>query len=95
MKFEWDAVKNIKNYEKHRIQFNQIIDLFTDNNRLERFDYNHSSLFETRYNAIGMSHNKVIFVFFKYKNNETIRIISARIATKNEENLYYEKCYFN
>lgn len=94
MKFEWDINKNKENFKKHGILFEYITDFFTDNNRIERYDYQHSNLLENCYNAIGLSHNHILFVVFKYNDDETIRIISARFATKKEEDLYYEKCYF-
>ena len=52
------------------------------------YDAKHSTLTEDRWNAIGMV-GRVIFVVYT-ERSEKIRIISARRATKEEENEYYD-----
>ncbi len=89
MEFEWDEVKNSINKEKHDgIGFELAIRVFLDEKRIERYDFNHSTPDEDRWNAIGMV-GKVLFVVYT-ERGERIRIISARRATREEEKEYYD-----
>ena len=92
MKFEWDENKNIINKEKHKISFETAAHVFDDPNYIEMFDFEHS-VDEDRYIAIGKV-GDVLFVVFTEKK-ETIRMISARLATSMERSLYYDqKIYY-
>lgn len=86
MKFEWDEEKNRKNILKHKIPFDYALMVFDDEYRLEEYDCSHSDD-EDRYNIIGMI-DKIIFVVVTYRNEDTVRIISARPATKAEKERY-------
>ena len=86
MKFEWDENKNIINKEKHKISFETAAHVFDDPNYIEMFDFEHS-VDEDRYIAIGKV-GDVLFVVFTEKK-ETIRMISARLATRMGRSLYY------
>ncbi|MBO6107897.1 MAG: BrnT family toxin [Eubacterium sp.] len=89
MTFEWDEEKNRLNREKHDgISFEYAVRVFLDNKRIERYDAEHSSLTEDRWNAIGMV-ERVLFVVYTERGENT-RIISARRATKDEEDEYYD-----
>ena len=89
MLFEWDEEKNRINKEKHDgIGFEIAVRVFLDEKRIERYDVEHSSLTEDRWNAIGMV-NRLLFVVYT-ERGERIRIISARRATKKEEDEYYD-----
>ena len=89
MQFEWDEEKNRINKEKHDgIGFELAIRIFLDDQRLEFYDEAHSSVDEARWNTIGMV-GKVLFVVYT-ERSETIRIISARRATREEERKYYD-----
>ena len=88
MKFEWDENKNIINKEKHKISFETAAHVFDDPNYIEMFDFEHS-VDEDRYIAIGKV-GDVLFVVFTEKK-ETIRMISARLATSMERSLYYDQ----
>lgn len=85
---EFDNKKNITNFEKHNIHFETAALVFTDKNRLEFYDEKHSQK-EDRFSVIGIV-NDVIFVIYTERKDK-IRIISARIATKKEKELYYGK----
>lgn len=90
MEFEWDEEKNRANIRKHDgISFEMAVRVFLDENRIEKYDARHS-LDEDRYNVIGMVEN-LLFVVYTERNDDTIRIISARKATKEECNEYYEE----
>lgn len=86
MQFEWDEEKAAINIRKHGIAFEDAVHIFEDENRLELYDEAHS-LYEDRWNIIGMV-EKVLFVVCTERADAT-RIISARVATKKEEALYY------
>ena len=88
MKFEWDENINIINKEKHKISFETAAHVFDDPNYIEMFDFEHS-VDEDRYIAIGKV-GDVLFVVFTEKK-ETIRMISARLATSMERSLYYDQ----
>ena len=88
MRFEWDEEKNDINKKKHNISFETAANVFDDPNYIEMFDFEHSDV-EDRYVAIGKV-REVLFVVFT-ERRENIRIISARIATKREEELYYDQ----
>ena len=85
---EFDNKKNIINFEKHNIHFETAALVFADENRLEFYDEKHSQK-EDRFSVIGIV-NDVIFVIYTERKDK-IRIISARIATKEEKELYYGK----
>lgn len=87
MKFEWDENKNEINKRKHGISFETAKLVFEDKNMIEIIDRFHSTLEEERYYAIGMVENVLTVVFTERVEN--IRIISARPATKDEEEIYY------
>ncbi|MBQ2505680.1 MAG: BrnT family toxin, partial [Erysipelotrichaceae bacterium] len=62
-----------------------------DENRVELFDEKHSEN-EERYLTIGMIDGKLLMITVIYtEREETVRIISARKATKNESRQYYER----
>ena len=62
--------------------------VFDDSYYIEMFDFEHS-VDEDRYIAIGKV-GDVLFVVFT-ERKETIRLISARLATSAEKELYYDQ----
>ena len=90
MKFEWDDKKNAINIEKHGIDFATAALVFSDLNRIEKYDILHSEE-EDRYITIGEIAEVFVVVVVAYtERNEAIRIISARMATKKEREVYYK-----
>lgn len=87
--FEWDLSKALKNVEKHGISFSEATTVFSDENAILFDDPDHSEE-ENRFNLIGISSSaKILIVCHCYRNNdEVIRIISARKATKTETKQY-------
>ena len=79
--------KNRINKAKHGIDFNIAIHVFDDENRIEIYDYEHS-IDEDRYNTIGLVHDILFVVYTERK--DSLRIISARLATAAERRLYYD-----
>ncbi|MGN0415472.1 MAG: BrnT family toxin [Agathobacter sp.] len=88
MKFEWDEHKNFVNKEKHKISFETAAHVFDDPNYIEMYDFEHSAD-EDRYVAIGKV-GDVLFVVFT-ERTDAIRLISARLATNAERELYYDQ----
>ncbi len=88
MKFEWDENKNLINKQKHKISFETAAYVFDDPYYIEMFDFEHSGD-EDRYIAIGKV-GEVLFVVFT-ERKDSIRLISARLATNVERSLYYDQ----
>lgn len=65
--------------------------VFLDEDRIEKYDSRHS-MEEDRYNVIGMV-EELLFVVYTERGKDIVRIISARKATEEECNEYYEKNY--
>lgn len=89
IKFEWDENKNAINQKKHGISFEEAKTVFYDENALLIDDPDHSQE-EERFIILGMSNRaNLLIVCHCYRESaETIRIISARKATKNEVSAY-------
>jgi uncharacterized DUF497 family protein len=85
--FEWDENKNIINRSKHKIDFADAIQVFFDDRRITRHD-NRNDYGEDRYQVIGMAYERVLFVVYTERNENTIRVISARKANKKERLAY-------
>ena len=89
MQFDWDDEKEKSNIEKHGIDFSTAALVFGDTNRIEKYDELHSDS-EDRYITIGQINGVTVIVMVVYTMRETqTRIISARIATKREQEAYY------
>ena len=87
--FDWDENKNRINLEKHGITFEEASTVFFDD-RAILFDDPEHSIDEDRFLLLGMSETaKVCIVCHCYRESDTvIRIISAREATRKEEQRY-------
>lgn len=89
MIYEWDNEKNEINKRKHDgISFEFAVRVFLDEKRIEKYDKNHSTNTEDRWNVIGKV-DDIIFVVYTERGDRT-RLISARKATKEENNEYYD-----
>ncbi|HIF51814.1 MAG TPA: BrnT family toxin [Thiotrichaceae bacterium] len=91
MEFEWDEAKNTANIRKHEIDFVDAIEVF-QHPILTHIDTreNHE---EERWIGIGQILNRIIVVVYIETTNDTIRIISARKATKREKEYYEKNCF--
>jgi uncharacterized DUF497 family protein len=85
----WDEAKNLANQRKHAISFEEAAELFSSGcDYLEIFDELHSAL-EDRFIAIGpITGGLVLVVWVEHDDDDTVRLISARWATKREQALY-------
>ena len=90
MRFEWDPAKERLNVRKHGLTFSEAKTLFTSKvDYLEFFDGAHSDT-EDRFVAIGPIRHGLVLVVFTERSGSTIRIISARWASKKEQALYQQ-----
>lgn len=90
-RFEWDTDKNKRNIKRHGLSFEQILPVFDDPFFLERYDKEHSTEAEDRYFGLGCSLG-ILVVAVSYTESKRIRIISARLASPKEEEVYNEFC---
>jgi uncharacterized protein len=88
VQYEWDTGKATANLRKHGADFVDAIAALEDAHRLEeidaRFTYD-----EERIQVIGMAHGKTLFVVVTLPGEDTCGIISARKATRHEQDRYY------
>ena len=89
MKIIWEEVKNQENIKKHNVSFEEAQTVFYDPNGKLISDPDHS-IEEDRFIILGLSKNlHLLVVCHCYReNDEIIRIISARKATKTETKYY-------
>lgn len=89
--FQWDPRKAESNARKHGVSFEQAAEIFLDALHLTVFDDEHSEI-EERWVTLGMAQNGTLLVvvhtFAEHGNSATVRIISARAATKYEQRQY-------
>ena len=87
MKIEWDPRKVRSNLRKHRVSFEEAATALSDPMAATGADPDHS-ITEERYVTFGVSERGRLLVVAHTDEEETIRIISARIASKGERELY-------
>lgn len=89
MKITWDEDKSETNGRKHGVSFEEAQVLFlAGGDYLEIYDDAHSD-FEDRFIAIGPIERGLVLVVWTERDQETLRIISARWATKSEQARYH------
>lgn len=90
--FDCDKEKSALNQKKHGISFEEAQTVFVDESALLIHDPDHSGE-EARFILLGLSVKfRILVVCHCYrKSDEVIRIISARKATKKEQNRYWER----
>ena len=88
MRVVWDESKSRTNRKKHDVSFEEASALFyRGDDYLEIFDDGHSDE-EDRFIAIGPVERGLVLVVYTERDAETVRLISARWATKRETELY-------
>ena len=87
--FEWDPVKADLNYAKHKVTFEEAKTVFYDENAVLIADPDHSNIDEDRFIMLGLSSEMhMLLVCHCYRENDRIRIISARKANLHEAQQY-------
>jgi uncharacterized DUF497 family protein len=86
MEITWDSVKAKSNRLKHGVFFSEVEPVFYDPNAISFEDV--GSRDEERYIVIGLdSLARLVVIAYTYRNS-FIRLISARKASKSEQNTY-------
>jgi uncharacterized DUF497 family protein len=89
--FEWDAGKAARNVRKHGVSFEEAVTVFANPDALDGPDVKHSDR-EARFLRLGRSlTNRVLIVAYTIRgsnDDEKIRIISARRASRTERAAY-------
>ena len=94
--FEWDTRKASANEDKHGVSFEEAASVFGDPDALDGPDVEHSGR-ESRYLRLGRAvTGRVLMVAYTRRRRgdaETIRIISARRASRKERAAYGPALY--
>ncbi len=85
--FEWDAEKGLGNLEKHGVSFEEAESAFADPLSSTIADPEHS-VSEERWILLGLSFTGRLVVVAHTERRDTIRLISARLATRSERRQY-------
>lgn len=89
IKFEWDSTKALANKKKHGVSFEEAGSVFYDEFAVQFYDDENSES-EDRFLMLGFSGEARILIVChcEREQGKTIRIISARKATKLESKYY-------
>jgi uncharacterized DUF497 family protein len=90
MRFIWDPDKAARNLQRHRVPFEEAMQAFFDPNAVDDYDAEHSDD-EARFNLIGLSSRRLLFVVYTQPEEGTIRIISARRAEGKLQKIYEQQ----
>ena len=90
MVFIWDPRKAAANLKKHGIDFREAVTVLDDTLSTTFPDIDHPGL-EPRFLTIGVSSRNRVLVVVHTDQDELIRIISARRATRHERRFYEEE----
>ncbi|MGA2904489.1 MAG: BrnT family toxin [Candidatus Korobacteraceae bacterium] len=90
LRFEWDKVKAEANLRLHGVSFDSARTTFKDVFAVERQD-DREDYREPRFVTMGKAENGVILVVVYTERENRIRIISARRATRFEEEDYFRQ----
>ena len=93
MRFEWDEAKRQANIRKHRVDFRDIVDVFSGPLYVRadlRRGYG-----EERWIGIGERNGYVFYIVFTEPNEDTIRLVSARKADRDEQHLFEKEIWKN
>jgi uncharacterized DUF497 family protein len=88
-RFEWDLRKARENLRKHGVSFEEAVTAFSDDEALLLDDPDHSTD-EERFVLLGLSGAlRLLTVIHCYRvDDEVIRVVSARRATRSERVQY-------
>lgn len=87
MQFEWDSEKARRNFAKHGVSFEEAATALADPLSLTTFDPDHSED-EDRFLLLGATHGGRLAVVSHTLRGESVRIISARLASRRERRRY-------
>ncbi len=91
--FSWDRLKAIVNFEKHGVSFEEAATTFSDPEGLDWEDSDHSTHEARRKRLGGSIDGRILLVVYTIRRakdgKETIRVISARPASRKERQAYF------
>jgi uncharacterized DUF497 family protein len=90
LKFEWDAAKAESNFKAHGVSFELAKTVFDDAFALDLID-DREFYGKERFVIIGMTEGQVLLFVVYTERHGRIRIISARRATKHEQDFYFQQ----
>ena len=88
LSFTWDPAKARTNRSKHGIGFEEAVTVFADLLSLTVPDEGHSRIGDDRFATIGISNRGRLLVVIHSDTGDTVRIVSARRATRRERRDY-------
>lgn len=89
MRFTWDPSKAAGNARKHGVTFSEAATALRDTLAVTGSDPDHS-LGEYRFVTFGLSTQGNLLAVSHTEDDDEIRIISARLATRQERRIYEE-----
>lgn len=89
MTFEWDPIKAKSNFWKHRVSFEEACTALLDPFSKTDSDPDHS-VEDHRFITLGTSTRHRLIVVSYTEGDDVIRLISARLATRREREIYEE-----
>ena len=89
MKFEWDKKKAKSNLKKHKVSFDEAVEVFNDPLSITILDPLHSED-EERFTDIGVTKKRRLLIVSYTERGSKIRIITCREATAAERKKYEE-----
>jgi len=87
--FAWDRRKAAANLKKHGVEFREAATVFSDPLSWTFPDEEHTEI-EQRFLTIGQSAGRRLLIVAHTEEEDTIRIITARLATRRERKFYEE-----
>ena len=90
LEFEWHKAKAEANFRRHGVSFDLAKTVFKDPFAIERLD-DREEHGEERFVIIGAAEGRVLLFVAYTDREERIRIISARRATQNEQDVYFRQ----
>ena len=90
LRFSWDPKKAASNLRNHGVSFEEAVTAFGDPMSITISDPLHSES-EDRFVLVGLSANsRLLVVVHAERDDDNIRIISARLASRRERTQYEE-----
>lgn len=87
MDIDWSPRKAAENFRKHGVDFADAVIALEDENALTIEDNDHE---EQRFKTLGIGPRlNILYVVHAHRDNDCIRIISARKADRSETEQYY------
>lgn len=87
LEFEWDDAKARANARKHGVTFERATLAFADPLAVALFD-DREDYGEERFVLIGLAEGTLLLVVAYTERDDRIRIVSARRATRHEQDFY-------